>query len=226
MRFHSMLYNRYFRGFRSFTKETPMAVEKCLKKARQLKTVDEGDYYEFGLYKGYAFWYAQNTAQKLKLTNMRFFGFDSFKGLPKIVGIDKTKNGFYKGQFTYSKQKVEQHLNSHGVDWSKTFIMDGFFEETLNPSTKKDYDMNKVSVALIDCDLYHSSVKVLDFLKDMLIDNSILTFDDWNCFDDEKKGERLAFNEFLAKNKEIKATEFFSYHKEKYGKAFIINKKR
>lgn len=224
MKCHNMLYDKYILGFKSFAKETPMAVEKCLKKAKQLKTVYEADYYEFGLYKGYTFWYAQSIAQKLKLEKMRFFGFDSFRGLPNIVGIDKTKNGFYEGQFTYSLDKVKRNLDAYGVDWSKTFIVNGFFQDTLTSSTKKNYHMAKVSVALIDCDLYHSTVKVLEFLKDMLIDKSILIFDDWNCFDDEKKGERFAFNEFLNKNKGIESTEFFSYHKQKYGKAFIISK--
>jgi len=218
-----MFYDKYFRGFKSFTEETPMAVEKSLKKAKELKTADEGDYYEFGLYKGYTFWYAQNIAQKINLEKMRFFGFDSFKGLPEIVGIDKTKNGFYKGQFSYSENKLKQNLESFGVSWSKTFVINGFFQDTLVSSTKKDYDMNKVSVALIDCDLYHSTVKVLEFLKDMLLDKSILIFDDWNCFGDEKKGEQYAFNEFLKKNKEIRPTEFFSYHKENYGKVFILD---
>ena len=218
---------RYFRRFRSFNKSTPLAVERCIKKTIELDTTNKGDYYEFGIFKGYTFWYAQKVAKEQGIKTMCFFGFDSFSGLPEITEIDKTQDGgLYAGQFKYPIKEVEKHLNSKGVDWKKTFLIEGFFEKTLNSGTKKKYNMDKISVVLIDCDLYQSTMKVLDFIKDMIIDKTIILFDDWNCFGDKNKGERRAFREFLQKNKNISATEFFTYHREKYGKAFIINKKR
>ena len=54
--------------------------------------------------------------------------------------------------------------------------------------------MDKISIALIDCDLYSSTALVLKFIRNMLMDKTILIFDDWNCFDgDSQKGQRRAF---------------------------------
>jgi len=218
-----MIIKQKFGEFKPFSKDTPKAIKKCFNKADELGIADKGDYYEFGIYKGYTFWYAQKIAHKIGLNKMHFFGFDSFKGLPEIKDIDITNNGFFKGQFNYSKVDVENHLSSKGINWDKSFLIDGFFEETLNSNTKNKYKMSKASIVLIDCDLYYSTITVLDFIKDMLVNGSILIFDDWNSFGDPEKGERRAFREFLEKNKDISATEFFTFHREKYGKTFIIN---
>lgn len=42
---------------------------------------------EFGLFKGYSFWYTQRMVRELKRNSMRLFGFDSFAGLPEPQGI-------------------------------------------------------------------------------------------------------------------------------------------
>jgi hypothetical protein len=82
--------------------------------------------------------------------------------------------------------------------------------------------MDKVAVALIDCDLYSSTVDVLAFIKDMLVDGSIVMMDDWNTFNaDDNKGERLAFSEFLAENPQITAEELFAYPP--WGQVFMIH---
>ena len=153
---------------------------------------------------------------------MRFFGFDSFEGLPTIQGIDKTeKEFFYEGQYSYSKDKVVRSLKEMGVDWNRTFLIDGFFSESLNQKTKDNYKMNKIAVALVDCDLYSSTVEVLDFIRDMVTDQTILIFDDWNAFNkNNEKGQRRAFSQFLEENAEVSAIEYFSYGL--YGKTFIL----
>jgi hypothetical protein len=48
-----------------------------------------GDYYEFGLYRGHSLWSAQQAADRLGISGMRFFGFDSFEGLPEIEANDR-----------------------------------------------------------------------------------------------------------------------------------------
>ena len=67
----------------------------------------------------------------------------------------------------------------------------------------------KAAVIYIDCDLYTSTVHVLDFIQDFLQRGTIIVFDDWNCFfGDPNKGERKAFREFLAKNSGLVFEEF------------------
>ena len=52
--------------------------------------VSGGGYYEFGLYRGFSFWYACNLAHDLGL-KLNFHGFDSFEGLPPSE-IDNHRN--------------------------------------------------------------------------------------------------------------------------------------
>lgn len=216
------IYYRYFHGFEPATKDIISALETAFETVVQSETANSGDYYEFGVFKGYAFWQAQKIANEHGLQNMRFFGFDSFKGLPKVQGRDETKEDvFYEGQYSCSKDNVVENLNSKGVDWNRTFLIEGFFEDSLNAKAKEKYRMNKIAVALIDCDLYSSTVEVLGFIKNLLNNKTILIFDDWNCFDgDNEKGQRKAFREFLARNKHFSVEELFTYGL--YGQAFLL----
>ena len=85
--------------------------------------------------------------------------------------------------------------------------------------------MDKIAVALIDCDLYSSTAEVLNFIKDMLSNKCILMFDDWNCFGKDKiRGQRKAFNEFLEKNNDFVAKPYFSYSL--YGQTFFVLKNK
>nr|NQU90841.1 hypothetical protein [Bacteroidota bacterium] len=190
----SRIYYKYFHGFNSIVKELPGVIEKCIDKAVELKTADIGDYCEFGIFKGFAFAYACNYARRLNLQKMRFFGFDSFKGLPDIEGLDITKDmPFYKGQYLAGKEQVMKDINKTNVDWSRTHLIEGFFNISLTYETKKKHEMNKIALCLIDCDLHSSTVSVLNFIQDMIIDNTILIFDDWNAFNkDNERGQRRA----------------------------------
>ena len=219
------IYYKYFHGFNSAGKELPEVIEKTFNKASEFGTTDKGDYYEFGIFKGHTFAYACNYAKEINLPQMRFFGFDSFQGLPEISGVDITeKMGFYKGQYSAGKKQVIRDIDKTGVDWSKINLIEGFFNDSLNDKTRKTFDMKKISVALIDCDLYSSTVDVLNFIQKMVIDKTILIFDDWNAFDkDNNRGQRKAFREFSASNKNITAEDYFSYGA--YGKVFILTVK-
>ena len=215
-------YYRYVHSFDTASQELIPALQKSLEKLIESDLSKEGDYYEFGVFKGYAFWYAQHIAGRLGLRQMRFFGFDSFAGLPEITQIDQTQhNEFYKGQYSCSKQQVEKNLNQKGVDWEKTHLIEGFFSASLTNETKKTYGLNKVALALIDCDLYASTVEVLSFLNGMIADGTILIFDDWNCFNrDPHRGQRRAFREFLDSQPQWEAQPFFSYGL--YGQVFVM----
>lgn len=56
----------------------------------------------------------------------------------------------------------------------------------------------------MDCDLYLSTVPVLEFVKDLLQKGTVIIFDDWNCFwADPDKGERRAWREFCERYPEL-----------------------
>ena len=218
------IYYEYFHGFNTATKELLPALEDVFAKAKELGIGSQGDYYEFGIFKGYAFSHAYHLGQQHNFSQMKFFGFDSFQGLPVIDEIDQTKeNVFYEGQYSCSKEQVTSNLNSKGIDWDKASLIKGFFEDSLKEPIKEQYGMDKIAIALIDCDLYSSTIVVLNFIKDLLMDQTLVIFDDWNCFDgDEQKGQRRAFREFLAENTHLSAESLFSYGL--YGQVFLVKK--
>lgn len=102
------IYYQYIHSFDAANRDVLPAVEKCLSEVKKLDVLKNGDYLEFGVFKGYTFWHAQKTASQLGFDHMRFFGFDSFNGLPEITQPDQTRhNEFYQGQFRCSKHQVE-----------------------------------------------------------------------------------------------------------------------
>ena len=149
------VYYKHFHSFDTANKYVLSALERCLRSLAEPGRDWSGDYMEFGLFKGYAFWHAQQIARELRLDRMRFFGFDSFAGLPAPQGIDATPDEtFYQGQYACAKPTVERNLNARGVDWDRTFLVEGFFADSLTPATREAYGMKRVALALIDCDLY------------------------------------------------------------------------
>ena len=214
------IYYGYVHGFDTANRAVLPALERAL--ARVAEDGTAGDYCEFGIFKGYAFWHAQRAAVGLGLSQLRFFGFDSFAGLPTIEQIDRTDlDVFYRGQYSCSREQVTANLDSKGVDWSRTELIEGYFETSLTPEVKSEHGLDTVAVALIDCDLYSSTVEVLDFLDGILVDGCVLMFDDWNCFDrDDDRGQRRAFREFLGAHPGYAAEEWFEYGV--YGQVFIL----
>ena len=69
-----------------------------------------------------------------------------------------------------------------------------------------------ISICLIDVDLYDSCVPVLEFIKDYLVEGSILLFDDYNQMgEDDDSGERRALIEFEERHPEFKKEHLFDY---------------
>lgn len=217
------LYYKHVHGFDAATATTLEGIEKGFAQAQEQGTLDKRDYYEFGLFKGYSFWHAQKTARARGAQRMRFFGFDSFAGLPDVFGPDRTERGdFYRGQYACSYEAVREALDDAGVDWERTTLIPGYFNESLTSDLREEHDMRGVAVALIDCDLYASTADVLRFIDPLVRDRSILIFDDWNCFDgDDDKGQRRAFREFLARRSDLTAEPIFTYGS--WGAAFALH---
>ncbi len=218
------VYYRFFHGFDSAEKDLPAVISRCFRKAVESGIADQGDYFEFGVFKGYAFLQAQLAARELEIDQMRFFGFDSFEGLPQVHGVDDVEDGpFYEGQFACSLDQVKKELDKRGTDWDRCSLIKGYFETTLSEKTRSQYGMNKASVVLMDCDLYESASVALDFLKGMFVDGTILIMDDWNAFDsDDSRGERLALAEFARLNPGWVAEPWFPYGL--YGQVFTMHR--
>jgi len=204
----------------------------------------EGDYLEFGVYSGTTFtsaFFSIQDAYRLSFSpsewnteqdcverkqlwkKMRFFAFDSFQGLPKPTGIDSLSKDFVEGKFSNSENNFKKYITSMGVPLNRVRIVSGWFNETLNEDTIKKHELKYAAIVHIDSDLYESAKLALNFIKPLLVDGTVIIFDDWYNFKGNPNlGEQRAFGEWLAENPDWIATQ---YQKEgTWRNSFIINK--
>lgn len=173
-----------------------------------------GDYLEFGVYKGDTFIHAYRWLMP-NFPKMRFFAFDSFEGLPKPKGLDKKddfSSNFHKNEFACSKTDFLKNLRKEKIDLRKVRAIKGWFDETLKTKNLKKNSIDKIAFVWIDCDLYESTVPVLNFIISRLTPGMVIVFDDWGSFrNNPKLGEQRACREWLQRNPKIKLGELFSY---------------
>ncbi|MCA9353581.1 hypothetical protein KC842_01790 [Candidatus Nomurabacteria bacterium] len=194
--------------------------ESCIKRLQAIKGEDIGDYFEFGVFNGSSLGSAYLTAKKLGLNNMRFFGFDSFQGLPS--GTDEEHDVLQKGFYVCSFEKMQDCLKRRDVNPDEVTWIKGWYNETLNDEIIQRHDIGNIGIIFIDCDTYSSSKTVLDFLVPMITEPAIVCLDDWKLYDMDIKGtgEYKSFNEFLERNTHIKAREIKSYNRK--SKTFLL----
>lgn len=182
-----------------------------------------GDYLEFGVFEGNTFAYANKVMASL-FPDMRFIALDSFEGLPAPKGIDAHENytsGFFAGQFSCSREQFVNNLVERGVDLKQVELVPGWFDKTLAPGCELTAGITKVAAAWIDCDLYESTVPVLDFLTNRLSIGTVLLFDDWRCYRNLPEfGQQRACREWLEANPQIELRDFvpFGFH----GQSFTV----
>lgn len=182
-----------------------------------------GDVFEFGVLGG---WSARIIAETMRgVYNLNdIYLFDSFDGLPReISDIDrhsyevrrniwpewmKFGDNFIKALGEPLHQHIAKRLATV-VRPERIHIRRGFFSDTLTqPLT------TKAAVVHVDCDLYDSTIQVLEGLShwNVFQDGCVLMFDDWNLNRANPDfGERRAFREFLESQNRFTATPFFSY---------------
>jgi hypothetical protein len=182
----------------------------------------EGDYLEFGSGSNIRSFRLAYKYKTLEYPTVRLFSFDSFEGLPEPDGIDKHPQ-WYKGAMAVSLKEFHDVMRNQGASPEEYQAIPGFYDNTLKNASPIDYGVENAAMVFVDCDLYASTVYVLDFVKDILVDGSILAFDDWFCFNgDPDKGEQKAFSEFRVNNPQLNFSEYlnFGWH----GKSFIVHR--
>jgi O-methyltransferase len=178
-----------------------------------------GDYAEFGVWMGRTFIEAWRVAAKYTVPR-RFFAFDSFEGLPELDPDDQG-GSFKAGQFKHSRAEFEARLRRARMPPSVTRIVEGRFEQTLLHPERIGLD--HVAVAWVDCDLYASTVPVLDYLTPRLRQGSVLIFDDWFTFRaSPEHGEMRACTEWLERNPELMLARWRPFHFA--GQSFIVQR--
>jgi O-methyltransferase len=135
------------------------------------------DYLEFGVFKGESIreWATINTHAE-----SRFFGFDSFEGLP-----EDWRDGQAKG-----------HFGVHGAvpdfdDRRVTFVK-GWFDKTI-PTFVRQFAPHNRLVLHLDADLYSSTMLALIYLTPFMSKGTLLIFDEFY----DRQHEYKAFRDWL-----------------------------
>ena len=175
-------------------------------------------FFEFGCHSGRTFSSAIRASRELNiLDETSFYAFDSFEGLPTTSvedGIFETGT-FCTAQDDFKKALIKQ--SNFMLDESN--IYKGFYSDTLTKELQSK--MPKIGVVHIDVDLYSSTVEVLNFIKPLLVEGSVLIFDDYYCFPaGSNKGEPKALKEFLDNNKTFQVQEWKAYSS--FGQSFFV----
>ena len=169
----------------------------------------EGDIAEFGTATGTTariiatalvafFWKSVSLSKKLYL-------FDSFEGLPSAespvdrvnphVVSDVWGPGECKG---LNQHQLTAKVHKVGLARDRIKVHAGWFRDTL-PRLPDD---TKFAMLHIDCDLYQSTMDVLDacFSRGFIAEGAIIFFDDWNlAVASPALGERRAWSEIVEK---------------------------
>lgn len=186
-----------------------------------------GDYLEFGVFYGASLACMNRVLDDLEIDHIRQFGFDSFQGLPDDASFND-EGTWQPGQFKSDFESTKQRLSKQCPSPDRISLVKGWFNDTLNATTREQYEIEKASVIMIDCDLYSSAKQALRFCAPLIKDEAIVVFDDWNANKLAKKGmgEKRAFDEFLAENPHLSAKPFGSYSfvgNDNHGQVFSVS---
>lgn len=140
---------------------------------------------------------------------MKLWGFDSFQGLPDTG--DQPGNIWYKSQFACTRPEFETILKARGFRPSEYGLIEGFYSESRNEATHSLLSSRKAAIVYIDCDLYDSTIQVLDFIQSYLVNCSIICFDDfYNYKGDPEQGEQKALAEFVKRQTRVRIIPLFA----------------
>lgn len=195
-----------------------------------------GDYLEFGVYQGGSFAEAYRSVWRSRRSvrqfidaaeietwyryRPRFIAFDSFSGLPGGAGERHADYG--EGAYSCTEAMFLDNIRDNGVDLNDVVTVPGFYDQTLNTETKQRLGLKRASLVLIDCDLYESTVPVLEFITDLVGQGTIIIFDDWYRYKGRPdKGEQRACREWLEKNPQFELVQYWQQGPQAV--AFLVN---
>ena len=159
-----------------FLKDRWKNLEYCAKKAQK----NSGLFIECGVHSGRSI----NHIAKV-IIDRTIHGFDSFEGLPDEW------NGFtmQTGDFNLNGElpKVSDNVTLHK----------GWFNNTLSEFLK--INNKKIAFLHIDCDLYQSTIEVLNAVLPYLMIGTVIVFDEFFNYPNWRNHEFKAFSEFIEK---------------------------
>ncbi|HXM80353.1 MAG TPA: TylF/MycF/NovP-related O-methyltransferase [Burkholderiales bacterium] len=176
----------------------------------------EGDVAEFGTATGFS---AYTIARAMAIYRQMYAGriarfgtppktlhlFDSFQGLPQPqdavdLGSPYVQAGVWReGAYKVLTEEELVALCTSVYDADKVLTYGGWFADTLQKIRRN----TKFAMLHMDCDLYSSSLEVLDHIssQDQIADGCVVFFDDWNTNRSSPlMGQRRAWRETVDKH--------------------------
>lgn len=160
-----------------------------------------------------------------------FYVYDSFKGFPKStnpvdsISYEVADSGYWREHEDASPPGTEEMLRhefGRRIGPSGWTIVPGMYSDSLSATPLTE----QVAIANLDCDLYSSSVEVLDHLlgRRLLPDGAVLLMDDYNCNRANPRfGMRRAMRECFARTDGFyEFSEFIRYGW--HGRAFFVHR--
>ncbi len=118
-------------------------------------------------------------------TAQQWHGFDSFEGLPESWNDEPEGAYTTLGQLPDMPDNVKLHM--------------GWFNETLPPFVAEQGKDTPIRLLNIDCDIYSSTVTVLEELESNFTEGSVVVFDEYICNKSWRDDEYKAWQEFIAR---------------------------
>jgi hypothetical protein len=184
----------------------------------------EGNYLEFGVGAGRSAVAAIRANRRLDPPRIhRYFLFDSFQGLPELVGADEGSTQFRAGDYAFSLEAVAATLEQHGaIEGADVVLVPGFFDRSLPEFDRAELRGQPAAIVHIDVDLHASCALALEFVTPQLQPGTLILVDDWNCFAARNdRGERRAFREWLARHLHVRIESYAKYGW--HGEAFLVD---
>tara|TARA_Y100001958_G_C21182981_1_gene512530 strand:+ start:486 stop:1181 length:696 start_codon:yes stop_codon:yes gene_type:complete len=155
------------------------------------------DYLEFGVFEGYTIKYWSKIN---KDSNSRFYGFDTFEGLPEswgnnIYGLDKN---------TFDTKGKMPKMNDKRVSFIK-----GLFQNTL-PKFMKTFKNRNHLIIHNDSDLYSSTLFTLTNSNEILTPGTIIIFDEFMSILHEFRALEDYCSSYMRKYKVVAAANLYS----------------
>jgi O-methyltransferase len=154
------------------------------------------DYLEFGVFEGRS----QRTWSQLNTSpETRFFGFDSFEGLPEDWSAEKPMP---KGSFATSGKTPD-------ISDPRVRFVVGWFQQSL-PAFIKSYEPKNPALIHIDSDLYSSSLFCLTSLNHLMPSGTIIIFDEFYDVLHEYRALNDYAGAYMRKYRIVAATKGFN----------------
>jgi predicted O-methyltransferase YrrM len=150
------------------------------------ETTVAGHYLEFGVFTGGTIRYMAKELRNAGKRDVILHGFDSFEGLPEAW------SGFNLGRSAFSVggrlPRVPDSVRLHK----------GWFSTTI-PAWREQIS-GPIAFIHIDCDLYSSTVDILEGLRERLQPGTIIVFDEYFNYPNWERHEFKAWKEFVTRH--------------------------